>query len=136
MEYVIENTKPTPDEFLLLHSKVGWGATDIEMASASLNHSLFHVTARVGTKLIGMGRVIGDGSMFFYVQDVVVDPDFQNKGIGHSLMVQIEEYLSQVAKKGSTIGLFAAKGKEAFYARYNYDERNGTQLGYGMCKFV
>jgi len=69
MEYVIENTKPTPDEFLLLHSKVGWGATDIEMASASLNHSLFHVTARVGTKLIGMGRVIGDGSMFFYVQE-------------------------------------------------------------------
>jgi hypothetical protein len=41
-----------------------------------------------------------------------------------------------VAKQGASIGLLAAKGKEAFYARYNYIERPNVSLGHGMCKFV
>ena len=45
-------------------------------------------------------------------------------------------YLSKTAKKGSTIGLLAAKGKEGFYQRFKYIERSGEPLGKGMCKFI
>lgn len=106
------------------------------MVQRSLENSLFHVTVRSKSQLIGMGRVIGDGVMFFYVQDVVVDPDFQNQGLGDALMQEIEQYLSLNAKAGSTIALLSAQGKELFYSRYGYIERSGFPLGKGMCKFI
>jgi len=136
VEYCLENTKPSPSEFAKLRAKVGWDETDFQMAKTSLENSLFHVTARIDTKLVGMGRIIGDGSMFFYIQDLVVDPEYHNLGIGNGLMLEIESYLSKVAKKGSTIGLLSAVGKETFYARYDYLKRTGSPFGCGMCKFI
>ena len=106
------------------------------MAENSLDHSLFHVVIRDQSKLIGMGRIIGDGFMYFYVQDLVVDPDYQKQGIGNALMAQIENYLFASAKRGSTIGLLAAKGKEGFYTRFGYMTRPNDSLGNGMCKFA
>lgn len=135
-KYCIEFKSPSVDEFSNLRNKIGWDQVDFDVAKNSLDNSLFHVTIRDKSKVIGMGRVVGDGSMYFYIQDVVVDPTYQNTGIGSALMEQIEQYLSIAAKKGSTIGLLAAKGKEAFYARYGYTQRPNNSLGNGMCKFV
>ncbi|NVK25947.1 MAG: GNAT family N-acetyltransferase [Gammaproteobacteria bacterium] len=136
MEVSIEKSQPTLEEFITLRAKVGWGETPNQLAKIALNNSLFHVVARSENKLVGMARIVGDGAMFFYIQDLIVDPDYQNNGIGNLLMQNIESYLSKVAFKGSTIGLLSASGKEDFYSRYGYKERNGTPLGYGMCKFV
>lgn len=127
---------PSVEGFIALRHKIGWGEIDFEMAKNSLANSLFHVVIRDQSRIIGMGRVVGDGSMYFYVQDVVVDPDYQKQGIGRALMSEIEHYLSDSAKKGSTIGLLAAKGKESFYSRYGYTLRPNESLGNGMCKFI
>ena len=135
-KYSIELESPSIEEFLNLRNKIGWGELDFNMAKTSLENSLFHVIIRVQSQLIGMGRVVGDGAMYFYIQDVIVDPSYQNSGVGAILMRQIESYLSVAAKKGSTIGLLAAKGKEAFYTRYGYILRPSNSLGNGMCKFV
>ncbi|MCW8832226.1 MAG: GNAT family N-acetyltransferase [Colwellia sp.] len=134
--FQLKLASPSVDEFLALRAKVGWQGVADNIARASLDNSLFHVVIYDDVKLVGMGRVIGDGIMYFYIQDVVVDPDYQGLGIGAALMEQVENYLSNTAKEGSTIGLLAAKGKEAFYARYGYIERPNTSLGNGMCKFI
>ena len=135
-DYVVGFEQPNVEEFIALRRKIGWGDTQYEMANISLDNSLFHVTVRDNAQLIAMGRVIGDGAMFFYVQDVVVDPGYQGKGLGKLLMQHIESYLASVAEKGTTIGLLASQGKEAFYKRYGYVGRDGEALGLGMCKFV
>ena len=88
------------------------------------------------SQLIGMGRIVGDGAMYFYIQDVIVDPSYQGTGVGSVLMDHIENYLSVATQKGATIGLLAAKGKEAFYIRYGYMLRPSNTLGHGMCRFV
>jgi ribosomal protein S18 acetylase RimI-like enzyme len=135
-KYSIKLESPSTEEFLSLRSEIGWGELGFNLAKTSLNNSLFHVIVRNKLQLIAMGRVVGDGAMYFYIQDVVVDPSYQNSGIGSALMEQIENYLSLAAKKGSTVGLLAAKGKEAFYARYGYISRSSETLGSGMCRFV
>jgi len=135
-DFQVKLVSPTVGEFLALREKVGWQGIAIDSAESSLINSLFHVVIYHDTKLVGMGRVVGDGVMYFYIQDVVVDPAYQNVGLGAALMEKIESYLSTAATKGATIGLLAAKGKEAFYARYGYVERPNTSLGHGMCKFV
>jgi len=135
-KYSIKLESSSIDEFLSLRSKIGWEELDFNLAQTSVNNSLFHVIVRDKPKLIGMGRIVGDGAMYFYIQDVIVDPCYQGSGVGSALMEHIENYLLISAKKGSTIGLLAAKGKEAFYIRYGYMLRPSNTLGNGMCRFV
>jgi len=135
-EYAVTHLSPEVNEFAGLREKIGWGQTNLEMARTSLANSLFHVSIRHQEVLIAMGRVVGDGAMFFYIQDVIVDPDYQKQGLGHIIMENIETYLQQATQKGSTVGLLAARGKEAFYRRYGYLDRSGDDLGLGMCKFL
>ena len=135
VRYTVELSCPSLEEFLLLREKVGWGKVDADLAQTSLDSSLFHVVIRLEGVLVGMGRVIGDKGLFFYIQDVVVDPEFQRQGIGALIMNNIEMYLAKAAKKGATIGLLSAKGRESFYARYGYLSRPDEMLGCGMCKF-
>jgi predicted GNAT family N-acyltransferase len=135
-KYTLSLTRPSIDDFLQLRKKVGWAELEANLAQKSLNNSLFHVTIYYDQQLIGMGRVVGDGAMYFYIQDVVVDPDFHKQGLGTELMDTIEGYLHCTTAKGSTIGLLAAQAKESFYARYGYIQRPNNDLGHGMCKFV
>jgi ribosomal protein S18 acetylase RimI-like enzyme len=135
-KYSIKLESPSIEEFLNLRDKIGWGELDFNLAKTSLNNSLFHVIVRDKSQLIGMGRIVGDGAMYFYIQDVIVDPSYQNSGVGSALMEHIEIFLSVAAIKGSTIGLLAAKGKEDFYTRYGYMLRPSNSLGNGMCRFV
>ena len=135
-KFFLKLESPTIEDFLTLRSKVGWGDLDANLAEKSLNNSLFHVIIRHENQLVGMGRVVGDGAMYFYIQDVIVDPSYQKLGIGAALMDKIEGYLSDATNQGSTIGLLAAQDKEAFYSRYGYTQRPNSSLGHGMCKFI
>lgn len=123
-------------EYAALRCAVGWDNVDLVVVQKSLDSSLFHVSVRDDEKLIGMARVVGDGFMYFYIQDVVVSPEYQGLGIGRMLMSRVESYLSKTCQVGSTVGLLAALGKETFYRSYGYIERDGTNLGKGMCRFV
>ncbi|PKI17831.1 GNAT family N-acetyltransferase [Colwellia sp. 12G3] len=135
-KYCLKLENPTVQDFLLLRSKIGWGELDANLAEMSLNNGLFQVTIYHDGQLIGMGRVVGDGAMYFYIQDVIVDPSYQKQGLGTVLMDTIEGYLRYTARKGSTIGLLAAAGRESFYARYGYIQRPNQTMGHGMCRFV
>ncbi|QHJ13951.1 hypothetical protein FX988_04232 [Paraglaciecola mesophila] len=74
--------------------------------------------------------------MYFYIQDVIVDPEYQGQGLGDKVMFEIETYLQATCKTGATIGLFSAANKEGFYLRYGYLARPTRTLGSGMYKTV
>ncbi|REL32164.1 GNAT family N-acetyltransferase [Thalassotalea euphylliae] len=135
-QFVISSSPPKPSEFIALRAKAGWGDTDPKLAQTSLTNSLYCLTAYQQERLVGMVRIVGDGALFFYIQDLVVDPEFQNNGLGTALMEKLECYLSEVAKSGATVGLFSAQGKEAFYQQFGYTKRTGEPLGLGMCRFI
>jgi ribosomal protein S18 acetylase RimI-like enzyme len=139
LEYLVSSQLPSVAELNDLRAKVGWEEVSFELVKKSLNNSLFCVCIRKRNReqrLLGMGRVIGDGAMYFYIQDIMVDPDYQNTGLGALLMQSVEEFIFREAQQGATVGLLAAKGAEGFYHRYGYQERSGAPLGMGMCKFI
>ncbi len=136
MKYKIEHTAPVSDAFANLRTQVKWQNPDDKTLKVSIENSLFWVTVYDTDKLIGTGRIIGDGAMYFYIQDVIVAPSYQKQGIGHLVMTHIEDYLSNTCSNGATIGLFSAHGKESFYTQYGYVKRDGDVLGLGMCKFI
>jgi len=127
---------PTIGEYNRMRAHVGWGAyADVQAAAHGLEHSLFHVTVRDSAELIGMGRVIGDGAITFYIQDVIVIEAYRGRGIGKAIMDRIMAYIARTATEDAVVGLFAAKGKEAFYERFDFIPRPNEALGKGMIQF-
>ena len=106
----IEHRLPTVTEYTKLRKLVGWWKTDENATDTALKNSLFSVVAIKHGTAVGFGRIIGDGGLYFYLQDLIVHPDFQNKGLGKSLMKELIDYIKVNAKSGAFVGLTAAKG--------------------------
>src|SRR5256885_13642399 len=69
--------RPSVEEYCRLISAVGWKPRDVEAVSRALGASLFAICAETNGEVIGMGRVIGDGGLHYYLTDVVVVPPHQ-----------------------------------------------------------
>lgn len=95
----------------------------------ALKNDLYSVCVFDENNLIGIGRVIGDGGIYFYIQDVIVHPDYQGKGVGKTIMERIELFLRGKADNNSFIGLMAAEGVKDFYRGFGYEERAENRPG-------
>ena len=76
------------EEILHLYQSVGWSnylkrADILEEAYAN---SLCVLAAYDGDSLLGIIRAIGDGLTIVFVQDIIVLPEYQRKGIGTKLL--------------------------------------------------
>ena len=73
-----------------LYAAVGWtaygdGEREDGLEKAVLNSS-FVVSAWDGGQLVGLARALSDDVSIFYLQDILVHPDYQRQGIGTQLM--------------------------------------------------
>ncbi len=127
---------PTAEEFVTLRAACGWGAVDPAIAERALTAGLIGVVARDGDRLAGFGRVVGDGVLYFYIQDVIVHPDFRGRGVGRLIVEALLAEVLRQAPVGATIGLMAAAGKEGFYQKFGFVRRPNERLGAGMTRFV
>ena len=115
-----------------------------EYDTFGVGHSSTSISAALGMALAHQGEqpprqtvaVIGDGAMYFYIQDVIIHPEHQNKGLGSKIMNTLIAHLASCCAPGATIGLLAAHGKENFYLKFGFEPRDGQSLGLGMCKFI
>ena len=73
--------------------------------------------------MIGIGQVVGDNGLYFYIQDLIVHPLHQSRGIGREIMRLLLTYINNNAKKGDFIGLMAAKGLECYYKEFGFQPR-------------
>jgi len=127
--YTIEYRLPTISEFKQLRQSTGWEILDDLTIEKGLVNSIFCICITFQNTVIGMGRIVGDGSMYFYIQDVIVLPDFKKKGVGKAIMIELEKYINKNAHKNSFIGLMAATGSKDFYLRFGYKERDVSKPG-------
>ena len=133
-DVVLHDRLPTPDEYRDLCTAVGWAPVmNFDAAPASLARSLLGVVATLHGRAIGMGRVVGDGAIYHYVQDVVVHPDLQRRGIGDAIVGRLVATIQAQAPERAFIGVFAAKGTTPFYERHGFIEHEALQ---GMFQVV
>ena len=52
----------------------------------ALQNDLFDIVAIHNEEVIGMGRLVGDGVMYWYLQEIIVLPEYQGKGIGTDIV--------------------------------------------------
>jgi len=126
---LIQYRSPTITEYTRLRGLVGWWETDEIATDMALKNSLFSVVAVEHDTVIGFGRIIGDGGLYFYIQDLIIHPEFQTKGLGKSLMKELMGYIMANAKSGAFVGLIAAKGLEKYYDRFGFKARDEDAPG-------
>ena len=135
MQCEITERLPSAEEYNDLRRSVGWGTYDQELITRALPQSLYSVCADVNGRFVGMARIVGDGGLVFYIQDVAVHPDFQRQGIGKRMMDKIMEYIRAHASHNTIVALMSAYGKERFYEQYGFVRRPTDRLGCGMTIF-
>jgi len=141
MEYKLTMNELCAKDYLRLRESTGWGTQpDVQQVEAGLKNTLLSVTAVQNEKVIGMGRLVGDLFMICYIQEVVVLPEYQGKGVGKAIIEKLLAYISDNAMPNTdvTAGLFAAKGKESLYEKFGFIIRPHTtgNEGAGMLMTV
>ena len=69
-------------EFCELRESVGFQKLTTEQAETVLSNTTFIVNAVYEGKSVGIVRVLTDMLTDAYITDVIVNPDFQGKGLG------------------------------------------------------
>lgn len=111
-------------EVIDLYRANGWSSADKpnELLGALRNsHSL--VTARIESKLIGIGNAISDGYLVVYYPHLLVHPDYQGQGIGRAMME-----LLQTRYSGFHQQMLTADGKAIdFYRLLGFSKAGQTE---------
>jgi GNAT superfamily N-acetyltransferase len=84
-----------------LYDRVGWGAytADPEALVRAVAQSTYAVTAWEGGRLIGLARGLSDDVSIFYLQDILVRPEYQGQGVGRALLGDCLERFEHVRQK-------------------------------------
>lgn len=135
MEYC-ENSL-TYQEYVSLRSSVGWNNFAEEQVANSINNSAYNITVVDDNRTIAMGRLIGDG-IYYLLVDIVVNPEFQGKGIGSKIVDMLLAYVDNRTPAGgrSSVQLIAEQGKEEFYIKKGFKTIPYEFCGSSMRKII
>lgn len=129
-EIELRASAPEPAAFAALFATTGWdpeGRLDAAAAAEALRHSWFDVSVWADGRLVGMGRIIGDGVLHALLVDIVVDPACRGHGIGRSIVERLVDECRR--HEIADVQLFAARGKRSFYEQLGFTARSDDAPG-------
>ena len=113
------NEKIDVKELCDLRQSVGWNRMEKEMADPRLK-SYYHIAVyeEEKQKLIGFVDSVSNGVTDAYIQDLMVHPDFQGKGLGSELMNKMIDYLKKAGIY--MISVLYDESLKDFYSRFGF----------------
>lgn len=138
MEIIFKENHRDVETYLYLRNKVNWKVLTRDQAVKALKNSLYILTAYDGDTPVGMGRIVGDGSVICYVQDLIIVPEHQGRGTGSAILSKLKDYVNSLRMPGTEmmLGLMCAKGRERFYDKHDFIARPTENLGPGMIMYL
>lgn len=121
--------RPTTDQYLHLRAHAGLGSADQKAVENALAGSLHAVCAFRNNQVIACGRIVGDGGLYFYIEDLIVETASRGHGIGGRVLQALLEWLKANAREGAHIGLTASGNASGFFARYGFRESPDARPG-------
>ncbi|MEM1260775.1 MAG: GNAT family N-acetyltransferase [Pseudomonadota bacterium] len=123
---------PEPQEFVALRAVAGMSTNTIAAAEVGLSNSWYAVCVRVGSVLIGIGRIIGDGGCAFQIVDVVVHPQYQGQGIGYGIMERLMTALHNNAPASAYVSLIADGNAHRLYSKFGFNFTAPASVGMAL----
>lgn len=126
------------DTYLGLRAAVDWKKLTRAQAEKALKNSLYILTVFEDGKPVGMGRIVGDGAVICYVQDLIVIPEKQKDGVGCVILKKLKKFVEKEGIPDTTMmfDLMCAKGREDFYKKHGFIARPTADLGPGMIQYL
>jgi ribosomal protein S18 acetylase RimI-like enzyme len=128
-EYAVIERTPQVVEYNHVREAAGLSVRDEVAAQKGLANTLYAVCIVRDETTVGIGRVIGDGGLFYDIVDVAVVAEHQQKGVGKMIMDALMNYIDAHARPTSIICLMANKGIAPFYEKYGFKVRDADMPG-------
>ena len=122
MPYEVFDRVATVAEHRQLAGLVGWEDSFRweAMPSSLAGSSCGTVILDEAGAIVAMGRVVGDGAFFFYVQDVAVHSGHRARGLGAVVVERLRAQVTELAGGTAFLGLFSTPEAEPLYERTGF----------------
>jgi GNAT superfamily N-acetyltransferase len=124
IRYADDNVRA--EDYIALAQRVAPGEYLPRKVEGALEKSI-NISAWDGARLIGIVRVLSDGYFFAAAPDILVDPDYQRRGVGRELMNRAFERTPRgalfVGARGNSAGFFERLGCERGPAGFTMTRR-------------
>lgn len=129
--YELRAETPAAGDYLRLRIAAGLSPKGEAAAARGLPNTWFGVVVRKDGEAVGMGRVIGDGGLFFQIVDIAVEPAHQGKGLGKAVVAALVDRLRTHAR-GAYVSLIADGEANRLYAQYGFEPTTPKSIGMAM----
>jgi GNAT superfamily N-acetyltransferase len=102
--------------------------SDEQIEKSMQNSSCYGIYLEDEEKLTGFARVISDYATTYYLCDVVIDEDYQNKGLGTALVGYIESLPIYEGLRGILI----TRDAHSLYRKFGYEVLDGRVMVKGL----
>lgn len=72
IQYELVGNILTAEDFVRLKVANGFLDRPLDQVEKALKNGLFNVSAICNDQVVGMGRLVGDGAMYWYLQETIV----------------------------------------------------------------
>ncbi|RAR40427.1 GNAT family N-acetyltransferase [Paenibacillus sp. MDMC362] len=99
-------TEEFPQNLEYMNLRVGAGLPEVEIyaIATALNRSVLSLLARDDNdRLIGMGRVVGDGAFYFQLVDIMVAASHLDQGVEEMIVSELLSRLEKIAPSGAEV---------------------------------
>ena len=100
-----------------LRESVGWNRMEEEYRNPLMT-SYYHISVYENDQLIGYIDCVSNGVTDAYIQDLMVHPEYQGKGVGTELMNQMITYLKE--KRIYMISVVYEESLKLFYEKFGF----------------
>ncbi len=111
------NRKVSVKDLSNLRESVGWNRMENEYKNPLMT-SYYHIAIYENDELIGYVDCVSNGVTDAYIQDLMVHPDYQGKGIGTDLMNKMIECLKE--KRIYMISVVFEESLKPFYEKFGF----------------
>ena len=126
--------KISAEEFYELRASVEWKNVLVSELLIALDNSMYVIGVYENDTLIAMGRMVGDKVFKCLLTDIIVRPEYQNKGYGKIVVTKLLKIAQDDMQTGQKMCIEAAptNGNIPFYVKcgmkYNPDEQEGVYI--------
>ena len=102
--------------------------SDEQIEKSVRNSSCYGIYVEGEKKLAGFARVISDYATTYYLCDVVIDEDYQHKGLGTALV----SYIESLPVYEGLRGILVTRDAHSLYRKFGYEVVDGRVMIKGL----
>lgn len=125
----IVNRKPTAAEFEAMVRGVGFRTHDEAAVQIALANTIFCSCAVDVDRIVGVGRVVGDGAVTLVLTSVIVLPAYQRRGIGSRIVKSLCSLVATLPHKNIVLEALPLSRTATFYEKMGFRSILGSPPG-------